>query len=377
MSQGNVYEYKHFKQTADINLGGHEWYPIGKPTGFYGIYDGNNYEIEGVWIENFNSTTAGLFGYVANAVLRNITLTNPQIKNSIVHTAGIVGAADSTFIENCHVKGGCITGAEYTAGIHGGATNTVIRNCTNSAKIYGNAAGKSICVGGIVGWQGGDDSLIENCVNYGNVESLARAVGGIVGEMAAKGKIINSHNYGNVKGTNDVGGIAGKTFGCVEKCTASCIVEATGDSWYWSGGIVGVAGESVATIIKDCVANVRRISAVSALNQSGAILGGLAGGSTTTAVIENCSFYGSSNVNGLSFYGTEPMETSANSITVKNSYAVINQDKYYSDGDFRGFALEAGFNKGLPAQKALYWAMGVAPEFSVSWFSENNFRKVA
>jgi len=179
-----------------------------------------------------------------------------------------------------------------------------------------------------------------------------------------------------VKGTNDVGGIVGKTFGMVQKCIANCIIETTGNSWYWSGGIVGVAGENVTIKIIDCSANVRRVSIVNGLEQSGAILGGLAGGTNTIAEISNCSFYGSSNVNGIGFYGAQPMESENNKIVVTSSYAVINQDKYYSNGDFSGFARENKFNKGLPAQRALYWTMSVAPGFDKTWFEENGFREI-
>ena len=373
VNNGNTYDGGYcFVQTADINLGGHEWYPIGGELyQFQGSYDGQNFDITGLILVDYNLTFSGLFGYVDCGEMKNINLINPYITSKKEHVAGIVGAANESVIINCHVKGGYISAdSGKVAGIHGGAYGAKIIDCSNSADIYSSY----YSVGGIAGWTNGDMARIENCINYGRVEgnSATIQVGGICGLMIGWGTIIDCVNNGNVKGRNSVGGIVGNAEAKIYSCMSNCIVEQTNTEYQGLGGILGTVYTQGTSEVKNCVANVTLISAVTSAEQTGLIIGCGDGDITTNPIVENCSFNGSSNVSGARFVGTFGLPAS----DVSNSYAIINQDKIYSNGDFSGFALEAGFNKGLPAQKALYWAMSVVPSIDVSWFSANGFRKV-
>ena len=67
--------------TKDIDLGGKDnWTPIGKSFSyaFKGNFDGQGHKIENIYIDS-TSDYQGLFGYVNNATIRNVTLTG-QIK---------------------------------------------------------------------------------------------------------------------------------------------------------------------------------------------------------------------------------------------------------------------------------------------------------
>ena len=65
----------YFKQTADINLDGAEWQPIGNmssTTSFKGVYDGADYTIYNMLAVGEYS---GLFGWIADpAVVQNLKL---------------------------------------------------------------------------------------------------------------------------------------------------------------------------------------------------------------------------------------------------------------------------------------------------------------
>ena len=81
VNEGNAYEGKYFVQTADIDLGGKEWTPIGfqdindaKTDGkaaapFSGVYNGNGYKITGLSITEETTNHLGVFGYVMSGAV--------------------------------------------------------------------------------------------------------------------------------------------------------------------------------------------------------------------------------------------------------------------------------------------------------------------
>ena len=80
VNEGNTYEGKYIVQTADIDLGGKEWAPIGERTAkpFIGLYDGNGYKIVNFY-QTFSYRFGGLFAYMTTSAdftpgLINITL---------------------------------------------------------------------------------------------------------------------------------------------------------------------------------------------------------------------------------------------------------------------------------------------------------------
>ena len=109
---GNNASGKTFKQTADITLSGN-FEPIGSqpnsynPTPFSGIYDGQGHAITGLTV-NTSSPYAGLFGYMQDGSVRNLTMVNPNVtsndnSNGSKYAGGIVGDIQNSTIENCKV----------------------------------------------------------------------------------------------------------------------------------------------------------------------------------------------------------------------------------------------------------------------------------
>lgn len=170
--------------------------------GFSGKFDGIDYNIFGLNINQPDETNVGLFGVAHDANINNVTLV-----------------------------GGSITGGSVVGSVVGAALgNTHITNATNSASVTGNTD-----VGGIVGYSGdeldnvGDsgsditgidtNSHFTNLVNTGIVHSKGESdgnggivsnAGGLIGYMY-NGKLDgNSYNLGDVSGDGyNVGGLVG------------------------------------------------------------------------------------------------------------------------------------------------------------------------
>lgn len=107
---------------------------------------------------------------------------------------------------------GIVTGDSYIGGIVGFQTDdkTVISECINNGKIQGGSGSSN--VGGLAGES---STTIVNCYNTGAVSG-----GGNVGGAAGKnsGKLMESYNVGTVDGDTAVGGMAGSSSGVITNC---------------------------------------------------------------------------------------------------------------------------------------------------------------
>ena len=85
-NENKTYKGEKIIQTADRNLNCSEtnqWIPIGEGILFEGIYEGNNYSINGIYIDNTKNEQA-LFGRVGESgVIKNVNLKNGTIKGRI------------------------------------------------------------------------------------------------------------------------------------------------------------------------------------------------------------------------------------------------------------------------------------------------------
>ena len=255
VNSGNSYEGKVVLLTDDIDLESQEWEPIGfmapdtdgknPETGdnkaFKGIFDGGNHTIKNLKISSTDNKYNGLFSFVVDGTIRNVTIGTKGENSEVTGNAGagIVGylygfkgnisncvnyantngagivrlVAGQHTISNCK-NYGIITDSETgsTGGIVGGSNgidweqfenvSNKIVNCGN----YGNVtkSGGEIC-GGVVGYFDGD---IYNCCNKGEINNNGRYTGGIVA-TADNAKIENCYNTGNVSGQLETAGILG------------------------------------------------------------------------------------------------------------------------------------------------------------------------
>lgn len=158
----------YFKQTADIDLTGVKWEPIGYSGGtcFSGNYDGDGHTIANAYskgkadidTEGNYSSTAGIFGWVLFGSVQNL-----HVKAA---TFEATGKNDYSFV-------GGITGVCYSASI---------QNClVTDSKLESKRNNNNNCAGSIAGYSAG--GTFENCAAERNeIKSMAYG-GGFVGEV--------------------------------------------------------------------------------------------------------------------------------------------------------------------------------------------------
>ena len=177
--------------------------PIGTENLFTGIFDGNEYEIKQIYI-NQPTYNTGLFGRVNNGIIKSLGISGNITGND--NTGGIAGlSGNNTLIQDCYNKAN-IYSSSNAGGIIGATHNgkTTLINCYNDTKteIKGNNAG------GIIGHTGTAEAspCIYNCFNLGIIDGLN--AGGIIGYVENHSESINVYSLGKITG-NTVGGIVG------------------------------------------------------------------------------------------------------------------------------------------------------------------------
>ncbi|MCL1810540.1 MAG: hypothetical protein FWG42_12360, partial [Clostridiales bacterium] len=282
---------------SDIDLGGHEWAPIGTygqvnysvACGYAGTFDGNGYAINGLSVTT-GAGGSGLFGTAfTGAVIKDLTVA------------------------------GEIKSGQYYGGIAAYASAASITNCTSYVDITVEKAGSSRSfAGGIAGYMGDPNyiytrTLIESCVNYGTINGVGDAsswVGGIVGSASYGIGVKNCGNEGVVTGCGRVGGIAGDGALPVSSCynTGSVTSPAAGSS---TGGIAGFSNKQS----ESCY----NIGSVSGVGKVGGIVGELHSG-------YGGMIAGSYNAGSVSSQGTGATDTSGAIAGYKGDDGTTGQD---------------------------------------------------
>lgn len=181
VKSGVPYSGQYFKLGNSINLGGHEWTPIGNSTTpFEGHFDGNGYTIYGLSFQNDVNGYAGLFGKVEGSKISGLSVNNANISNQSSTTGIICGElAGGGVISNCSVYGGSVSTSSSSSqsssagGICGlYSSQSTINNC--------NVRGISIKGGYVGGICGQGAGTIENCKVYDTRMTADWSGGGIV-----------------------------------------------------------------------------------------------------------------------------------------------------------------------------------------------------
>ncbi len=176
---------KHFKLTQDIDLSAYsgtefELIGIGNGNWFRGVFDGDGHAISNFsYSSSANSSSIGLFGYVASGEIRNLRLANPTVDTPNCRYVGsLVGKlGDDTSIVNCHVSGAQVSGEDYVGGLVGKAGEMIYSvggHTSHTAKVLHCSASASVVtgqdyVGGLVGFTGGYGSELRRCYSSGSV----------------------------------------------------------------------------------------------------------------------------------------------------------------------------------------------------------------
>ena len=260
--------------TADIDLGGEEWTPIGSyaPSGeseeeqeipseeyaFTGTFDGQGHTISNLSINQPDGWALGLFGCIANTKVGNFTLENAQVEGTIM-TSCVVGYGYCSEVSGVQLDGGKVD-VNYTE--------------ASSEGMYG----------GIVG--AGMGSLISDCEADAEVnlpDGVANA--GLIGGGLEMTSVVNCSATGSVTAGADcygLGAISGCGFGAEEftDCYAHDVTITAGEGNNWIGKITGYAGgfedESAGvpvTVFTNCVAENVTIDAPEGTEGVGEIVG--------------------------------------------------------------------------------------------------------
>ena len=208
--------------TADIDLTGKDWTPIGTSNRYSGTFDGGGHTITGLTFTT-NDVYAGLFGHLNSAgTVKNVMMEDVQITSnrSSGFAGGVAGFSDGT-IENCSVSGS-VSGTVYVGGVVGAQWEGSITGCSSSATVKG-----MVNVGGVVGHTNGGGTLTA-CYATGNVIIELDPVknisgGGLVG-MNAGISLLACYATGNVTSTGSstgkvhIGGFLGNNYTTVTAC---------------------------------------------------------------------------------------------------------------------------------------------------------------
>ena len=254
---GNCHGY-YFKQTADIDLTGVSWEPIGYSGSYYfaGNYDGDGHSITNAVstgkVDPDGFATAGIFGWVAFGSVENLHVKNANFvatgQNNYSYVGGIAGVCYGSSIKNCSVENSSLESR---------------RNNNNN------------CAGSIVGYSTG--GKFEKCAAENNQIRTMAYGGGFVGEVD------DDPDYG----------VGNSTF---TNCyTANCSVSSKTDDVQGVslvGGFVGEMTDSALTV-NNCYVYRAMLStegtAVPGIKATGVFAGHLWGGSTIADT--NC-YYG-------------------------------------------------------------------------------------
>ena len=174
VNSGVPYSGQYFKLGNSIDLGGHEWTPIGNSTtAFKGHFDGNGYTIYGLSIQNDLNGYAGLFGRVKGSKISGLIISEANISGQSGNTGIICGElASGGKISDCSVWGESVAGSSV-GGICGlYSSSSTINNC--------NVRGISIKGGYVGGICGQGAGKIENCKVYDTQMTADWSGGGIV-----------------------------------------------------------------------------------------------------------------------------------------------------------------------------------------------------
>ena len=318
---GNCHGY-YFKQTADIDLTGVAWEPIGYSGDYYfaGNYDGDGHSITNAVstgkVDPDGFATAGIFGWVAFGSVENLHVKNANFvatgQNNYSYVGGIAGVCYGSTIENCSVENSSLESR---------------RNNNNN------------CAGSIVGYSTG--GTFEKCAAENNQIRTMAYGGGFVGEVD------DDPNYG--------AGSSTFTNCYVANCT---VISETDDSQgtSFSGGFAGEITDSTLTIQNRYVYLATLSTVGNAVPQgTGVFAGNLWEGSTIADT--NC-FFGACGITGNAGTAGEKTEEEFKNGTVAgllgDAFAQARNYPRFKDNPADYSAVDAAIAKANALEKDNY-----------------------
>ncbi|MDL2277105.1 fimbrillin family protein [Parabacteroides sp. OttesenSCG-928-G07] len=263
------YAGKTIRLTSDVDakvLG----LPIGtqeKP--FRGTFDGQGYTIYNVDIEG-DAAFLGVFGYTDGATIRDLNVKGKGVTNTngsaTSATGGLVGYANNTYIDNCHVL-------EYTTGVSAAYDNAggLVGYVNGISYIKKSSAHTKVTAthnygGGLIGRSENGMNLSYSFAT-GNTKIKGDYVGGLIGHTTG-GVIEFCYAWGNAEGARFAGGLIGRAVGAENAKIANSYSAGTLVSGTTKGGLIGAAATSEKLTVTNCYWNVNLASGLGCSNLS-------------------------------------------------------------------------------------------------------------
>ena len=204
------------KQINEGLITGNGWEPInGLGIGFNGVFEGNNYVINNLYINREETNNIGLFGSVIGGNIKNLQLINGVVKGKNYVGMLIGSATDNTQIKNIKINNSVletknkISGNDYVGGLVGSIfNNCIIDSVGINVTIEGLGSATSTSFGLITGQALSNSSIINSNV-IGEIITSGIRVGGVVGSLINNSTVSNVGVSAIIKANKYVGGVVG------------------------------------------------------------------------------------------------------------------------------------------------------------------------
>ena len=268
--------------TADIDLSGINWTPIGSNTNkFAGSFDGAGYAIKNLTIDYQTAASGerlylGLFGYVEGTKDHRAAIKNLTVQGSVnassdfsVYTGDVAGVVAygsyvdiSGVISRINVSVDAKVGnACGVGGLAGVLIDSTMTNCGNEGNVSGVKNLGGLCyelyagtmtgcyntgavsasgtyVGGLMGYA--KQATIKDVYNTGAVSTAKNLVGGLVGVME-KSSLTNGYSTGKVTVAESGGNAVGAVVGTADTLSNIYYLEGTADKAVGNGDATAAA----------------------------------------------------------------------------------------------------------------------------------------
>lgn len=295
--------------TADINLQGIEWKPIGSSAvPFSGLFDGNGHKITNLFISEPRSYV-GVFGY-NSGIIQNLKAENINIdvtfnkKMELIYAGAVAGLNEGT-ITNCTISGNISASADLTGvgGVVGYNSGGTIKYSSSAGSVSAKSFGLSIgqaTAGGLVGI---NTSAVSHSFSSCDVSASAESciAGGLIGDCK-NGMVEKCYAVGNTYATISIsarfpasyaGGLVGNVYeSTVSECYSSGKVESSVFSSDTSSVPSAIAGGLIGYIAKSNLNNCYSLCNVNSSNTAHTatreVFAGRLVGSGSFENIDNC-----------------------------------------------------------------------------------------
>ena len=275
-----------YVQTADLDLQGCQWSPIGtSTTPFTGTYDGGGHRIAHLGLNPALSQNLGLLGFTNGASVSRLTLDEVTLTaSSATEVGALIGYAINTSIHDVDVIDidlvDVASGYRYGGLVGRFETNTSSLVSVTKVRVSGTVSGEE-AIGGVFGaleQAAGGQLVLSDLVTDVAVTATGRDGGGLAGSIGLGGTATLSTlaASGPVTGHRDLGGLIGVFYvanpgapsGIVTLAEAYATGSVTGADEY-VGGLLGYLVAARDTVVRHTYAT----GDVSGLHDVGGLIG--------------------------------------------------------------------------------------------------------